>query len=101
MGYIYVLPEFGLVADPVAGVVTTAGISYKPILEQIDELEKIADDLVGMLSGEGQLLNSYPGREKSLSIAGKTTAFWYGLIIGLFVAFIVTFMFVFTGVVTW
>ena len=101
MGYIYVLPEFGLVADPVAGVVTTAGISYKPILEQIDELEKIADDLVGMLSGEGQLLKSYPGREKSLSIAGKTTAFWYGLIIGLFVAFIVTFMFVFTGVVAW
>lgn len=96
MGYIFVLPEFGLVADPVAGLVTTAGISYKPILDQIEELELVADDLVGMLSGEGKLLNSYPGREKSLSVAGKTTAFWYGLIIGLFVAFIVTFMLLLT-----
>ncbi|CAJ0600710.1 unnamed protein product [Cylicocyclus nassatus] len=52
MGYIFVLPEFGLVADPVAGLVTTAGISYKPILDQIEELELVADDLVGMLSGE-------------------------------------------------
>ncbi len=98
MGYIYVLPEFGLVADPVAGFVTTAGISYKPVLDQIDGLENVADDLVGMLSGEGKLLNSFPGREKSLSVAGRTTAFWYGLIIGLFVAFILVFMFSFTGV---
>ncbi|MDO5847016.1 MAG: tetrahydromethanopterin S-methyltransferase subunit B [Methanocorpusculum sp.] len=101
MGYIYVLPEFGLVADPVAGVVTTAGISYKPILDQVEELEMIADDLVGMLSGEGKIMNSFPGREKSLSIAGKTTAFWYGLVIGLFVAFIVTFFLVFGGFIAW
>ena len=30
MGYVLVLPEFGLVADPIAGIVTTAGVSYQP-----------------------------------------------------------------------
>ena len=57
MGYVLVLPEFGLVADPVAGVVTTAGVSYQPVIDQVAELEKIADDLVNMLSGEGNYLN--------------------------------------------
>ncbi|HJJ41986.1 MAG TPA: tetrahydromethanopterin S-methyltransferase subunit B [Methanocorpusculum sp.] len=98
MGYIYVLPEFGLVADPVAGIVTTAGVSYQPVLDQVGELEKIADDLVGMLSGEGNLLNSFPGREKTLSKAGFITALWYGLAVGLFVAFILTFIVLFGGV---
>ena len=51
MAYIQVLPEFGLVVDPMVGVVTTAGVSYTPVLEQVAELEKITDDLVGMLSG--------------------------------------------------
>jgi len=89
MGYIYVLPEFGLVADPVAGIVTTAGVSYQPVLDKVAELELVADDLVGMLSGEGSLKNSFPGREKTLIGAGITTTFWYGLTIGLFVAFFV------------
>lgn len=86
MGYILVLPEFGLVADPIAGIVTTAGISYQPVIEQVAELEKIADDLVGMLAGEGNFLNSFPGREKSLLYAGGVTSLWYGLAVGLFIA---------------
>jgi len=93
MGYVLVLPEFGLVADPVIGYVTTAGESYQPIIEQVAELEKIADDLVGMLSGEGQLLNSYPGREKSLMYAGGVTAFWYGLAVGLLIAAFMAFQY--------
>ena len=91
MGYVLVLPEFGLVADPVAGVVTTAGVSYQPVIDQVAELEKIADDLVNMLSGEGNFLNSFPGREKTLTKAGAITALWYGLGVGLAVAFVLAF----------
>lgn len=89
MGYVLVLPEFGLVADPVLGFVTTAGESYQPIIDQVAELDKVAEDLVNMLSGEGNLLNSYPGREKSLLYAGGVTAFWYGLAVGLLIAAVV------------
>ncbi|RQD82938.1 MAG: tetrahydromethanopterin S-methyltransferase subunit B [Methanocalculus sp. MSAO_Arc2] len=86
MGLILVLPEYGLVADPIFGVVTTAGESFQPIIDQVAELEKIADDLVGMLSGEGNFLASFPGRERTLVYAGGVTAFWYGLAIGMLVA---------------
>lgn len=98
MGYVYVLPEFGLVADPVAGIVTTAGVSYQPVVDKVAELELIADDLVGMLSGEGNLLNSFPGREKTLAKAGMVTALWYGLGVGLFVAFIFALLILFGGI---
>lgn len=94
MGYVFVLPEFGLVADPVAGIVTTAGVSYQPVIDKVAELESIADDLIGMLSGEGNLLNSFPGREKTLSRAGMTTSLWYGLAVGLFVSFMIVLLFV-------
>ncbi|ADN37157.1 Tetrahydromethanopterin S-methyltransferase subunit B [Methanolacinia petrolearia DSM 11571] len=86
MGYIQVLPEFGLVADPVVGLVTTAGASLAPILDEIGEVEKIADDIVGMLSGEGNFLASFPHREKSLVYAGSVTAMWYGMAVGLLIA---------------
>ena len=89
MAYIQVLPEFGLVVDPRVGVVTTAGVSYTPVLEQVAELEKITDDLVGMLSGEGNFLASFPNREGILNVAGSVTAFWYGMAIGLLVAGVV------------
>jgi len=91
MGYIQVLPEFGLVADPMIGLVTTAGASLAPVLEQVAELELIADDIVGMLSGEGKFLSSFPNREKSLVYAGSVTAMWYGIAVGLLVAGIVAF----------
>jgi len=86
MAYIQVLPEFGLVVDPLVGLVTRAGLSYQPVIDKVGELELVADDLVNMLSGEGNLLASFPGREKPLVVAGGVTAFWYGLAIGLFIA---------------
>jgi tetrahydromethanopterin S-methyltransferase subunit B len=91
MAYIQVLPEFGLVADPVIGVVTTAGESLSPVLEKVAILEATSDDLVNMLSGEGNLLASYPNREKGLAIGGSITSFWYGLAVGLFIAGIIAF----------
>ncbi|MFA5331182.1 MAG: tetrahydromethanopterin S-methyltransferase subunit B [Methanoregula sp.] len=91
MGYIVVLPEFGLVADPVAGVVTTAGESLSPVLDKVAILEASADDLVNMLSGEGNYVASFPGREKTLAIGGTINAFWYGLAIGLLIAGVIAF----------
>ncbi|TAJ45229.1 tetrahydromethanopterin S-methyltransferase subunit MtrB [Methanofollis fontis] len=91
MGYVQVLPEFGLVVDPMVGVVTTAGVSYQPVIDQVAALELVADDLVGMLSGEGAFQSSYPGREKSLVFAGGVTALWYGMAVGLLIAGIIVF----------
>jgi tetrahydromethanopterin S-methyltransferase subunit B len=91
MAYILVLPEFGLVADPMIGIVTSAGESLAPVLEKVTLLEAVSDDLVNMLSGEGNLLASFPNRENGLAIGGIITSFWYGLAIGLFIAGIIAF----------
>ncbi|HVP94076.1 MAG TPA: tetrahydromethanopterin S-methyltransferase subunit B [Methanoregulaceae archaeon] len=89
--YIQVLPEYGLVADPMIGIVTTAGESLSPILEKVELLDAVSDDLVNMLSGQGNFLASFPGREKSLVVAGGITAFFYGLAVGLLIAGILVF----------
>jgi len=91
MAYIQVLPEFGLVADPFIGVITSAGESLSPVLEKVTVLEATADDLVNMLAGEGNMLASFPNREKGLAIGGSITSFWYGLAVGLFIAGIIAF----------
>ncbi len=91
MGYVEVLPEYGLVADPVIGLVTSAGESLAPVIERVGTLEDVADDLVGMLSGEGAFLESFPNREKSLLYAGGLTAMWYGMAVGLFIAGVIAF----------
>jgi tetrahydromethanopterin S-methyltransferase subunit B len=91
MANIIVLPEFGLVADPFIGIITSQGESLSPVLEKVTVLEATADDLVNMLAGEGNMLASFPNREKGLAIGGTITSFWYGLAIGLFIAGIVAF----------
>lgn len=97
MAYIQVLPEFGLVADPIAGIVTTAGESLTPIVEKVAVLETVTDDLVNMLAGEGNYLASFPNREQSLAIAGTMNSFWYGLAIGLLMAGIIAFQLIKVG----
>ena len=91
MADIQVLPEFGLVADPMVGLITTAGESLSPVIEKVAFLETISDDLVNMLSGEGNFLASFPNRENSLKIAGTMNSFWYGLAVGLFIAGFIAF----------
>ena len=97
MAYIQVLPEFGLVADPMVGIVTTAGESFSPVLEKVAALEATSDDLINMLSGSGNLLASFPNRENGLKIGGTITSFWYGLAIGLFIAGIIAFQMIQVG----
>ena len=91
MAYVLVLPEYGLVSDPLIGVVTTAGESLSPVIDQVALLEGTTEDLVNMLSGEGNYLASFPNREKSLKIAGSINSFWYGLAIGLLIAGVIAF----------
>lgn len=91
MAYVIVLPEFGLVSDPMVGTVTTAGESLSPVLDKVAVLEASTDDLVNMLSGEGNYVASFPGREKSLAVGGSVNAFWYGLAIGLLLAGVIAF----------
>jgi tetrahydromethanopterin S-methyltransferase subunit B len=91
MAYVIVLPEFGLVADPMVGIVTSAGESLSPVADKVTILEASADDLVNMLSGEGNYVASFPGREKTLAIGGSINAFWYGLAVGLLVAGVIAF----------
>jgi len=97
MAYVLVLPEFGLVTDPMVGLVTSAGESLAPVLEKVTLLEAVSDDLVNMLSGEGNLLASFPNREKGLTVGGTITSFWYGLAIGLFIAGIMAFQMIKVG----
>ena len=97
MAFIQVLPEFGLVADPMVGIITTAGESLSPILEKVAVLEATSDDLVNMLAGEGNMLASFPNREKGLAIGGSITSFWYGLAVGLFIAGIIAFQLIKVG----
>jgi tetrahydromethanopterin S-methyltransferase subunit B len=97
MAYIIVLPEFGLVADPLNGIITSAGESLSPILEKVAVLETVSDDLVNMLAGEGNMLASFPNREKGLAIGGSINSFWYGLAVGLFIAGILAFQLIKVG----
>ncbi|HUK39060.1 MAG TPA: tetrahydromethanopterin S-methyltransferase subunit B [Methanomicrobiales archaeon] len=94
MGFILALPEYGLVVDPLVGVLSSAGESLQPVIDKVAVLETVADDLVNMLSGEGNFLSSFPGREKVLPVAGGISAFWYGLAVGLFIAGVVALQFV-------
>jgi len=97
MAYVLVLPEFGLVSDPMVGNVTTAGESLSPIIDKVALLEGTTEDLVNMLSGEGNYLASFPNREKSLKIAGSINSFWYGLAIGLLIAGVIAFQLIKVG----
>jgi len=94
MGYILALPEFGLVVDPLVGVLSSAGESLQPVIDRVAVLETVADDLVNMLSGEGNFLASFPGREKALPVAGSISTFWYGLAVGLFIAGLMALLYV-------
>ena len=50
-----------------------------------------------MLAGEGNMLASFPNREKGLAIGGSITSFWYGLAVGLFIAGIIAFQLIKVG----
>ena len=88
------VPEFHILLDPMSGVVAEERedlimFSLVPIQAQLDILEDVADDLVNSLEPDKELLNTYPGREETARIAGMYANVFYGLVIGLIIAFMV------------
>ncbi len=93
MGIVRVSPELHLIFDPIGGTISEERedvIQYTldPVISKLQELDKVANDLMGSLTPDTQLLTSYPGREKTSYIAGIYTNIWYGFVIGLIVAFL-------------
>jgi len=88
MSMIRVAPEVHLVLDPMTSLLAQERediISYSmdPVMAQIDELDKIADDLVNSLSPSEPLLASFPGREDTSRKAGFYGNAFYGIVVGL------------------
>jgi tetrahydromethanopterin S-methyltransferase subunit B len=93
MGIVRVSPDLHLIFDPLGGVISeeredVIQFALDPVIAQIDDINRIADDLMNSLGPSGPLLNSYKGRERTSLIAGIYTNIWYGFVAGLVVAFL-------------
>ena len=94
MGIVRATPsDLHLVFDPLEGMIAeeredVVQFALDPIMAQIDEINKVADDLLNSLDPRAPLLNSYKGREGASYMAGIYTNIWYGFVIGLVVAFV-------------
>ncbi len=94
MGIVRAAPsDLHLVFDPLEGMIAeereeVIQFALDPIMAQIDEINKVADDLLNSLDPRAPLLNSYKGREGASYMAGIYTNIWYGFIIGLVVALV-------------
>lgn len=86
-------PELHLICDALEGMVSeeredVIQFALDPIIAHIDEIDKVADDLMNSLTPDAPLLNSYAGREDASFMAGVYTNIWYGFVIGLVVALV-------------
>ncbi len=91
MSMVHVAPEAHLVLDPLTSLLAEERediiqYSMDPIMEQLNELDKIADDLINSLSPDKPLLSSFEGREHASYSAGFYGNTFYGVIVGLGVA---------------
>lgn len=94
MSMVHVVPEANLVMDPLSGLLAeeredVIQYSMDPVMEQVNELDKIADDLMNSLAPDKELLNSYPGRANTALSAGFYGNTFYGIVVGLGVAGII------------
>ena len=86
-------PELHLIFDPLEGMIAeeredAVQFALDPIIAEVDEISKVADDLMNSLGPDEPLLNSYVGREGTSFMAGLYTNIWYGFIAGLVVALV-------------
>ncbi len=91
MSMVHAVPEANLVMDPLNGLLAEERediiqYSMDPVMAQVDELDKIADDLINSLAPDKELLNSYPGRANTALSAGFYGNSFYGIVVGLGVA---------------
>ena len=97
-----IVPEYHVLLDPMSGVVAEERedlimFSLVPIQAQLDIIEAVADDLMNSLEPDKELLNTYPGREETSRIAGVYANLFYGLVIGLIIAFMAAMVVVVMG----
>jgi len=97
-----IVPEYHILLDPMSGVIAEERedlimFSLVPIQAQLDILEDVADDLMNSLEPGKELLNTYPGREETSQIAGVYANLFYGLVIGLIIAFMAAMVVVVMG----
>ncbi|MEA1944543.1 MAG: tetrahydromethanopterin S-methyltransferase subunit B [Euryarchaeota archaeon] len=97
-----IVPEFHVLLDPMTGIVAEERedlimFSLVPIQAQLDVLEEVADDLMNSLEPGKELLSTYPGREETSRIAGVYANVFYGLVIGLLIAFMAAMVVVVMG----
>ncbi|MBW6469726.1 MAG: tetrahydromethanopterin S-methyltransferase subunit B [Methanosarcinaceae archaeon] len=95
MSMIHVAPEVHLVLDPMTSLLAKERediiqYSMDPIMAQVNELDKIADDLINSLSSDAPLMNSFPGRANTSHTAGFYGNAFYGIVIGLVFAGLLT-----------
>jgi tetrahydromethanopterin S-methyltransferase subunit B len=88
---VHAAPEVHLVLDPLSSILAEERpdiiqYSMDPIMVKLDELDKVADDLVNSLAPDRPLMNSFPGRENTSYLAGIYGNSFYGIIVGLGVA---------------
>ncbi len=86
-------PELRLIFDPLEATISeerddVVQFALDPIIAEVDEIGKAADDLLNSLEPGSALLNSYKGREGASYMAGIYTNIWYGFIGGLVVALV-------------
>lgn len=91
MSMVHAVPEVNLVMDPLSGLLAQERediiqYSMDSVMAQVDELDKIADDLMNSLAPDKELLNSYPGRANTALSAGFYGNSFYGIVVGLGVA---------------
>jgi tetrahydromethanopterin S-methyltransferase subunit B len=94
MSHVRVAPEFGLILEPMSGILAkeredVLEYSLDQISTYVEELDKIADDMMNSLGPDKPLLASFPGREKASITAGVWTNIFYGFIGGLLLMFII------------
>ncbi len=93
MSHIRVVPEMHLILDPSTGVIAeerddVVEYSLDGVRTQLDELDKIATDMMNQLEPKAPLLNMFPGRENASYNAGIVTSAFYGAVIGFIIAFL-------------
>lgn len=94
MTFARISSEPGLILDAVKGVVGEERedlilYSLDEIEEAINKLDEVADDLVNSLNPFVGFRSSYPGRDRTMYHAGVITAMFYGIIVGLIIAFLI------------
>ncbi len=93
MSHIRVVPELHLILNPATGIIAEerediVEYSLDGVQTQLDELDKIATDMMNQLGPKAPLLNMFPGRENASYNAGIVTNAYYGAVIGFIVSFL-------------